>query len=170
MGNRFGRNQKRKLMQQLAEQKANTDRLKAAYEMADGLQRHTSEKLDEAKRALKMIYSDVIKHLNPHHPLLPDELRVEYKLAHEASSIRIHVPQSPYGFHIKTAEILRRKFYTEEFENLVSVKVIHGGKVVGYAVDLECFQLARFREDYIKDMSRDIAEKLINELTKQRRW
>lgn len=169
MSKRFGRNQKRKLMQRVAEHQANADRFKDAYEMSAGLQRHTSEMLDDAKRALEMIYSDIKKHLNPNHPLLPDELKPARKLEFEASSIRVQIPQNPYEIYIKTADILRRKFYTEEFKNLVHVKVMHGGKVVGYAVDIECFQLDRFREDYIRDMSRDIAEQLLNELTK-RRW
>lgn len=162
MSKRFGRNQKRRLQRQLAEHQANADRYQAAYEMSDGLQRDTSKKLSDAMSALERVYSDIAKHLNPNHPLLPDWLRPAIKVSHEADSVRLPLSKYQPGFYVKTAEILRRKFVTEQFSNMVAVKVMHGDRVVGYGIDLESLQLMTFREEMVRDLALDIANRLLD--------
>lgn len=162
MSKRFGRNQKRKLVQQLAEQKANAERFEYAYEMSDELLRNTREKLSEAMFSLESIYTDIAKHLNPYHPLLPTELRSEITVQHEAKSIRLTVPKGPMEFYVKVADILRKKIVTEEFSNMVTVKVMHGHRVVGYGIDKDALQLKTIEHQMISFLAVDIAKQLLS--------
>jgi hypothetical protein len=165
MSKRFGRNQKRKLIQQLAEQKANAERFECAYEMSAGLQRNTSEKLSEVTRRLEMIYSDNANNLNPDHPMLPSSLRGVIKANHDTNSIRVPISDNHLGGHVKVLDLLRREFFTEQFSNMVAVKVMHGHRVVGYAIDLDSLQLMTFREEMVRDLALDIANQLLDAIS-----
>ena len=156
MSKRFGRNQKRSLMQQLTEQQADTERFKAAYEMSVGLQRHTSEQLALANQTLELIYAEIAKNLNPFHPLLPNEMRRQIAVAGDVERIRIPLNGGRY----KVIEILRRGFITDEFRDCAAVKISHGSKQLGYAVDMDALRVTTFKQEYINDLSRDIAVRL----------
>lgn len=160
MGKRFGRNQKRKMRQQLSEQQANAERFKSAYEMSVGLQKHTSEQLALANQTLELIYAEIAKNLNPYHPLLPNEMRRQIAVAGDVERIRIPLNGGRY----KVTEILRRGFVTDEFRDCAVVKVSHGSKQFQYAVDMDALRVITFKQEYINDLSRDIAVRLFSAL------
>lgn len=164
MSKRFGRNQKRNLTQQLAVQQADAERFKMAYQMSDGLQAHTSRELAKANDQLRVIYHEIGKNLNPYHPLLPSELRRELAVtAADMGSVRISTDRMTF----KVVDVLRKRLITDEFMNQVAIRVSHGSKVLGYAIDIKSLLVESFRKEYINELSRDIARQLVDGLCKQ---
>lgn len=161
MSKRFGRNQKRKLSQQLAAQRLETERFTKAHQMADGLLSHVSRELAHAKHQLGLLYHEIGKNLNPGHPLVPEDLRRWFVVSAVDMS---RVPLSTDRTTTRVVDILRKGLVTDEFKNLVSVRLTHGDKTVGYAVDIKSLLVASFRDEYIDDLSRDIARHLVDTL------
>lgn len=161
MSKRFGRNQKRKLMQQLASHQHDARRFENAYRMSDGLLSHMSSELDNARNALRMIYSEIGKNLNPHHPLLPNDLRRQLSVA--AADIQfVRVANDRMNF--KVVEILRKRLVTDEFRGLIAARIDHGDNHVGYAIDVKSLLVESFRVEFINDLSREISMKLVSAL------
>lgn len=161
MSRRFGRNQKRKLMQQLALQQVDAERLKANYLKSKLLRCDLELELDNARNALRMIYSEIGKNLNPHHTLLPNDLRWQLSVA--AADIRfVRVANDRMNF--KVVEVLRRRLVTDEFRGLIAARIDHGDNHVGYAIDVKSLLVESFRVEFINDLSREISMKLVSAL------
>lgn len=163
MSKRFGRNQKRKLVQQLAVQQSDAERFKEAYQMNGGLLADCSRELSQTREALEVIYKSIASNLNPYHPLLPSERRRQLSVTGDMRSVRLSLD----NMYFKVVEILRKKLVTDEFRNLVAVRVSHGDKELGYAIDIDALQVDSFRDSYIKDLAIDIARQLVGELHKR---
>ena len=163
MSKRFGRNQKRKLMQQLAVQQADAKRLKDDYLKSKLLRCDLELELDQAREALVVIYKSIASNLNPYHPLLPSERRRQLSVTGDVRSVQVSLDDMYY----KVIEILRKRLVTDEFRNQVAIRVSHGSKVLGYAIDIGSLLVESFRKEYINELSRDIAQQLVDGLCKQ---
>lgn len=163
MSKRFGRNQKRKLMQQLAVQQADAKRLKDDYLKSKLLRCDLELELDQAREALVVIYKSIASNLNPYHPLLPSERRRQLSVTGDVRSVQVSLDDMYY----KVIEILRKRLVTDEFRNLVAVRVSHGDKELGYAIDIKSLLVESFRKEYINELSQDIARQLVDGLCKQ---
>jgi hypothetical protein len=156
MSKRFGRNQKRKLQEEVR-------RLAEGHKMAAGLQRHTTKELERARDALRVIYHEIGKNLNPYHPLLPAEVRKQLSVAAtDLSFVQLPIDRAV----CRTIEVLRRRFLTDEFRQMVAVRISHKGREIGYAIDTKALMVASFRQEYVKDLATDIAEVLTREIQK----
>lgn len=164
MSKRFGRNQKRKLIQQLAIEQADAKRFKMAYQMSDGLQARTSRELEKANDQLRVIYHEIGKNLNPYHPLIPSELRRQLSVT-SADMRRVQILTNRTTF--KVVDILRKQLITDDFRNQVAARVSHGSKEVGYAIEIDSLLVESFRAEYINELSRNIAQALVDGLRKQ---
>ncbi|HCU64567.1 MAG TPA: hypothetical protein DF774_02275 [Rheinheimera sp.] len=163
MSKRFGRNQKRKLMQQLAVQQADVNRLKGDYLKSKLLRCDLDLELDQAREALVVIYKSIADNLNPYHPLLPSERRRQLSVTGDMRGVRVSLD----NMYFRVVEILRKRLVTDEFRNLVAVRIEHGGKHHGYAIDIDSLQVESFRAEYINELSRDIAHQLVAALSNQ---
>lgn len=150
MSKRFGRNQKRALQNEV-------NRLRQANTVAAGLQRQTTQELQRAREALHIIYHEIGKNLSPYHPLLPADVRKQFAVA-SADVYSVRLPMD--RMVVKTVEVLRRRFLTDEYQQQVAVKLMHGETCVGYAVSAKALHAALFRQEFINDLAADIAEKL----------
>lgn len=132
--------------------------------MSDGLQAHTSRELAKANDQLQVIYNEIGKNLNPYHPLLPSELSRQLSVtAANMESVRISTDRMTF----KVVDILRKRLITDEFRSQVAIRVSHGNKVLGYAIDIDSLLVESFRAEYINELSRDVAQMLVDGLRKQ---
>lgn len=156
MGKRFGRNQKRKMQE-------NVNNLREALRMGAHLQQNTRQELVRAREALQVIYHEIGKNLNPYHPLLPKDVRKQWMItAKDLPFVQLPGDRGVY----RTIEVLRRRFVTDEFRQRVAIRIIRGDTEVAYAIDMRALLVETFRAEYVEDLAREIADKLAAEVQK----
>lgn len=164
MSRRFGRNQRRRMREQLAAQEAEGQRWQDAYHREVGLLHHVREKKRDLEETLQAIYALVgpWSIVAPPHPV---------ELQPGMTSIRLPVPDQPAAASMKAVqpfEILHAVEVAasrEEFRRLMHLQLSCRGEKVRYSISEEA--LYRPSEAIRAFVTRQLAPQLVEALLEQ---
>ena len=140
MANRFGRNQRRRMREQVAALEGNLSNMQQAYEMANGLQQRTSRDLEKAKYQLKVCEEVLGKHFVAFDR---KTMRVDYF----AETLRLAMPDYSV-IQLKPVEL----YFRQDVVDLgyhVTLYVPNGGSKIYLSMQALLSMSRKHAEDYL---------------------